>query len=86
MTAEHILSLQDAFLHHLRENKIPVMMFLANGVRLQGYIGSFDRFSVQLARGDSSQVVLKRAISAINPEADIQLSDEAGNSGSSSLR
>jgi host factor-I protein len=61
-------------------------MFLANGVRLQAYIGSFDRFSIQLARGNSSQVVFKHAISAINPEADIQLSDEAGNSDSSSLR
>jgi host factor-I protein len=77
MTAEHTPSLQDTFLHHLRENKIPVMMFLANGVRLQGYIRSFDRFSVQLARGDSSQVVFKHAISAINPEEDIELSDKA---------
>jgi host factor-I protein len=77
MTAEHPPSLQDTFLHHLRENRIPVMMFLANGVRLQGYIRSFDRFSVRLARGDSSQVVFKHAISAINPEEDIELSDKA---------
>jgi host factor-I protein len=81
MAAEHIPSLQDAFLDHLRENKIPVLMFLANGVRLQGYIRSFDRFSVQLARGESSQVVFKSAISAINPETDIHLSDETRASG-----
>ena len=77
MTPEHTSSLQDMFLHHLRENNIPVMVFLANGVRLQGYIRSFDRFSVQLGRGNSSQVVFKHAISAINPEEDIELSDEA---------
>ncbi|GEO19372.1 RNA chaperone Hfq [Microvirga aerophila] len=77
MAVEHIPSLQDAFLYHLRENKIPVLMFLANGVRLQGYIRSFDKFSIQLARGDSSQVVFKHAISAINPEGDIQLFDAA---------
>jgi host factor-I protein len=77
MTAEHSPFLQDAFLRHLRENNIPVLMFLVNGVRLQGYIRSFDRFSVQLIRGGSAQVVFKRAISAINPEEDIQLSDEA---------
>jgi host factor-I protein len=71
-------TLQDAFLRHLRENKIPVLMFLANGVRLQGYIKSFDRFSVQLARGDSSQVVFKHSISAINPEDDIQLMGPTG--------
>jgi host factor-I protein len=80
MTAEHPPSLQDTFLHHLRENRIPVMMFLANGVRLQGYIRSFDRFSVQLARGDSSQMVFKHAISAINPDGPIQLIDAAGSS------
>jgi host factor-I protein len=80
MTAKHIPSLQDAFLHHLRENRIAVLMYLANGVRLQGYIGSFDRFSVQLARGDSSQVVFKHAISAINPEGDIQLTGPTGES------
>jgi host factor-I protein len=73
MTAEHIPSLQDTFLHHLRANKIPVLMFLVNGVRLQGFIRSFDRFSVELTRGNISQIVFKRAISAINPEGDIQL-------------
>jgi host factor-I protein len=51
MTAEHSPFLQDAFLRHLRENNIPVLMFLVNGVRLQGYIRSFDRFSVQLVHG-----------------------------------
>jgi host factor-I protein len=77
MTAEHPPSLQDTFLHHLRENRIPVMMFLANGVRLQGYIRSFDKYSVQLVRGDSAQIVFKHTISAINPEEDIELSDKA---------
>jgi host factor-I protein len=77
MTPEHTPSLQDTFLHHLRENRIPVMMFLANGVRLQGYIRSFDKYSVQLVRGDSAQIVFKHTISAINPEEDIELSDKA---------
>jgi host factor-I protein len=77
MTPEHPPSLQDTFLHHLRENRIPVMMFLANGVRLQGYIRSFDKYSVQLVRGDSAQIVFKHTISAINPEEDIELSDKA---------
>ncbi len=81
MAVEQIPFLQDAFLRHLHENRIPVLMFLANGVRLQGYIGSFDRFSVQLTRGDSSQIVFKHAILAINPEGDIHLSDETRVSG-----
>jgi host factor-I protein len=76
MAVEQSPSLQDAFLRHLHENRIPVLMFLANGVRLQGYIRSFDKFSIQLVRGDSSQVVFKHAISAINPEVEIALSEE----------
>jgi host factor-I protein len=77
MAAERTLSLQDTFLNHLRENKVPVLMFLVNGVRLQGYVRRFDTFTVELARGDSSQIVYKHAISAINPEEPIQLLDEA---------
>jgi host factor-I protein len=73
MTAEHTPSLQDTFLDHLCKNNIQVMMFLVNGIRLQGYVKSFDKFSVQLARGDSSQMVFKHAISAINPDGMIQL-------------
>jgi host factor-I protein len=77
MAAERNPSLQDTFLDHLRKNNVQVMMFLVNGVRLQGCVKSFDKFSVQLARGDTSQVVFKHAISAINPEGSIQLVDES---------
>jgi host factor-I protein len=80
MAADHNPFLQDTFLDHLRKNDIQVMMFLVNGIRLQGYVKSFDKFSVQLARGDSSQMVFKHAISAINPDGPIQLIDAAGSS------
>ena len=76
MAAERTLSLQDTFLNHLRENKVPVTTFLVNGVRLQGYVTRFDTFTVQLTRGESSQIVYKRAISAISPEGSIQLFTE----------
>jgi host factor-I protein len=68
-------TLQDTFLMHLRDHSVEVTIFLANGIRLQGQIRSFDNFTVQLARGSSSQVVYKHAISAINPAVPIDLTD-----------
>ena len=66
-------ALQDTFLKHLRDNQLEVMMFLVNGIRLQGRIKRFDNFTVQLIRGSSSQVVFKHAISAISPAEPVQL-------------
>jgi len=44
-------SLRDGFLTHLRDQGLEVTIFLANGIRLQGQIRSFDNFTVQLVRG-----------------------------------
>ncbi len=60
-------TIQDAFLKHLRDNKLDVTMFLVNGIRLQGQIRQFDNFTVLLVRGSGTQVVYKHAISAIYP-------------------
>jgi host factor-I protein len=72
MAKERLGPLQDQFLDHLRETNLPVIMFLVNGVKLQGHVERFDKFSVQLTRGNSSQIIFKHAISAIYPEAPIQ--------------
>ena len=39
-------SLQDPFLNALRKERIPVSIFLVNGIKLQGQIDSFDQFVV----------------------------------------
>jgi host factor-I protein len=65
--------LQDAFLKHVRDGNFEVMLFLVNGIRLQGRIARFDNYTVQLMRGSSSQVIFKHAISAISPAEPIQL-------------
>jgi host factor-I protein len=56
---------------------VEVTIFLANGIRLQGQIRSFDNFTIQLVRGSGTQVVYKHAISAINPAEPIELTDPA---------
>jgi len=67
-------------LKHLRYNRIEVTVFLVTGIRLQGRIKRFDNFTVELARGDSSQIIYKHAISAINPAEPIQLADPSNES------
>jgi host factor-I protein len=75
MSAEKTQNLQDVFLNHIRKNKIPVTVFLVNGVKLQGIISWFDNFSVLLRRDSHSQLVYKHAISTVMPAGPIQLFD-----------
>lgn len=75
MSAEKSQNVQDVFLNNIRKNKIPVTVFLVNGVKLQGIVTWFDNFSVLLRRDAHSQLVYKHAISTIMPGAPIQLFD-----------
>jgi host factor-I protein len=73
MAAEKSQNVQDVFLNHIRKNKVPVTVFLVNGVKLQGIITWFDNFSVLLRRDAHSQLVYKHAISTVMPAAPVQL-------------
>lgn len=66
-------SLQDPFLQALQKERVPVSVFLVNGIKLQGQIESFDQFVV-LLRGSAVQVLYKHAISTIVPARDMRLS------------
>jgi host factor-I protein len=76
MSSEKPQNLQDTFLNHIRKNKVPVTVFLVNGVKLQGIITWFDNFCVLLRRDGHSQLVYKHAISTVMPVAPVQLYDE----------
>ena len=67
-------SLQDPFLNALRKEKVPVSVYLVNGIKLQGQIDSFDQFVV-LLRNSVSQMVYKHAISTVMPAQPVQLFD-----------
>lgn len=59
-------TLQDPFLNSLRKDRIPVSIFLVNGIKLQGQIESFDQYVV-LLKNTVSQMVYKHAISTVVP-------------------
>jgi host factor-I protein len=79
MANEKQQNLQDSFLNHVRKQKVPVTIFLVNGVKLQGVITWFDNFCLLLRRDAQSQLVYKHAISTIMPGAPIQLFDPEQN-------
>ncbi|NNJ72056.1 MAG: RNA chaperone Hfq [Enterobacterales bacterium] len=66
-------TLQDPYLNALRKEKIPVAIYLVNGIKLQGQIDSFDQFVI-LLKNQVSQMVYKHAISTVVPARNVKLS------------
>ena len=73
-------SLQDPFLNVLRKEKIPVSVYLVNGIKLQGHVDSFDQF-VLLLKNSVSQMVYKHAISTIVPARTVRVQNEVDDNG-----
>jgi host factor-I protein len=62
-------NMQDEYLTQLLKDKAAVTVFLVNGIRLEGTIQGFDRFSVLLHGRAVLQLIYKHAISAVVPSA-----------------
>lgn len=73
-------SLQDPFLNALRKERVPVSIFLVNGIKLQGQIESFDQFVV-LLKNSVSQMVYKHAISTVVPARNVRMDHKGGAHG-----
>ncbi|HEV2680320.1 MAG TPA: RNA chaperone Hfq [Rhodanobacter sp.] len=74
-------SLQDPFLNALRRERVPVAIYLVNGIKLQGTVESFDQFVV-LLRNQVSQMVYKHAISTVVPSRNVRIGNgHDGNEG-----
>lgn len=75
-------SLQDPFLNTLRKERIPVSIFLVNGIKLQGQIESFDQFVV-LLKNSVNQMIYKHAISTVVPSRQVKMSLDSTEDSSS---
>ena len=64
--------IQDPFLNALRKERIPVSIFLVNGIKLQGTIVSFDQYIVML-KNVTTQAVYKHAISTVVPSRNVRI-------------
>ncbi|MEW5290648.1 RNA chaperone Hfq [Erwinia papayae] len=74
-------SLQDPFLNALRRERVPVSIYLVNGIKLQGQLESFDQFVI-LLKNTVSQMVYKHAISTVVPSRPV--SHHSNNAGGGS--
>ncbi|MEC8644516.1 MAG: RNA chaperone Hfq [Pseudomonadota bacterium] len=68
-------SLQEPFLNALRKDRVPVSIFLVNGIKLQGQIESFDQFVIVL-RDSVNQMIYKSAISTVVPARPVKIVGE----------
>jgi host factor-I protein len=65
--------LQEVFLSQLIKNQTPVTVSLLNGVRLEGFVSSYDDFCISLVRDGQVQAIYKQEISIISTTAPISL-------------
>ncbi|NOT17606.1 MAG: RNA chaperone Hfq [Sulfuriferula sp.] len=66
------LLLQTPFLDTLRQENVPVSVYLVNGIKLQGQIESYDQYVI-LLKNMVTQMVYKHAISTIVPARPVPL-------------
>ena len=67
--------LQDPFLNALRKERVQVAIYLVNGIKLQGYVDSFDQYVI-LLKNTVTQMVYKHAISTIVPSKTVTLATD----------
>lgn len=65
-------ALQDPFLNALRKERIPVAIYLVNGIKLQGQIESFDQFVIVL-KNTVNQMIYKHAVSTVVPAKAVKI-------------
>ena len=81
MASDRPQALQDTFLDHVRKHEVPVTIFLASGIKLQGSVREFDSYSLLLVRDRQAQLIYKHAVSTIMPGEPVrmpQTSDDQG--------
>ena len=66
------INLQEAILKEVRRDKIPVTLFLMNGLQLRGTITGYDNFVVVLVSDGKQQMIYKHAISTLAPSKPIK--------------
>jgi host factor-I protein len=84
--SEKIINVQDALLNYVRKNKIPVTIFLMNGVKITGLVSCFDQCSVIVKKEGYIQMLYKHAISTFSPHGAVNIFDwnaQQGGGGSS---
>lgn len=70
--------IEETFLNYVRQERMPVTVFLVNGVKLQGVITWNDDESLLLTREGMTQMIYKHAVSTVMPVDPMDVSDIVG--------
>ena len=66
-------NLQDLFLLRIRQDRLPVTLFLMNGFQMRGIVTGYGPFVVVLDSDGRQQVIYKHAVSTIVPIRPVEL-------------
>jgi host factor-I protein len=83
MASDRPQALQDTFLDHVRKHEVPVTIFLASGIKLQGSVREFDSYSLLLVRDRQAQLIYKHAVSTIMPGEPVRMPQTSDDQGAS---
>jgi len=79
-TGEGAINIQDEFLKRAKNDKISVVVFLANKVQLHGHITGFDRYVILLESAGKQQMIFKHAVTTITPSFPLNIKLNRGTS------
>ncbi len=74
-------NLQDTFLTRVRQERLPVTVFLVNGYQLRGHVSGFDSFIIVLMSDGKQQMIYKHAISTIVPQRPVTFTEKTALEG-----
>jgi len=58
-------NIQDAFLNHVRKERLAITILLMGGAKLTGRIKSFDKYALVLENGGQEQLIFKHAVCSV---------------------
>jgi len=71
------INLQDSFLNRARKEKISLIIYLTNGVKMTGLVQGFDNYAIIFESFGKQQLIYKHAISTIVTEKRIDFQDNS---------
>lgn len=64
---------QDIFLNKVRQEKVPLTVFLTNGFQMRGILRGFDHFVLLLDCDGKQEMIYKHAVSTLMPMRKLEL-------------
>lgn len=67
------INYQDIFLNKVRQEKVPLTVFLTNGFQMRGTVCGFDHFVIMLECEGKQEMIYKHAVSTMIPSRRLEL-------------